>query len=734
MRHFRHILVFCAMLTLFTISAQAYSPDISQGQENIVKRARQLSEIEWTPLQDIYQWNYEGVFKAGVTYKGIPYGQPVNTNGYIGWSVDLNQFSNYTSDNTSKLYSSYSWYNKIAPYYSSDCSGYLSYAWQSSLRLTTTSLTDYAQKVSDQSANAIQVGDALNNASRHVVLVSKVDLDANGKAVGIEVMEQLPAVPATTGYGTLGNRAMSAFQSRFFSSGYVLYRNPNRDSVTYSHVCAVPIDGDRCGDCRECAPVSSIAVTGMGRQVTLTHKKSNAQIYYTTDGSTPTESSKLYSGTISIDKTTIVKAIAVTSDFENQSVLICNVAIEPTAAPVGKITEGIEDGNKISVGSKLTLSTSTSGAAIYYTTDGSTPTVSSAKYSSPITINSDMTVQAIAVKDGYGASSVSSFPFTVAEVYTIDISSSSGGSVSPRGITKVFSGADLTIKITADYQCTIETITVDGATAKAGDQYSFKNISSNHTVYVKFKDNISLPFTDVPSASWYRPAVSYAYKESLFNGTTSTAFSPETKMTRGMFVTVLSRLAGVSANMDGELAVISGSEVRLRAQANTTSEVLGHFDMYTPVSVVESNGDWHKVTSGSLTGWIRGDLLWIYDGRITGLPEGEYYTNAVKWACVLGIAGSSGGDFRASDSILRQDMAVMLYNYANAFSISITSNGSSGNFTDSAQISSYATDAVYALRNAGIISGMGDGSFSPTGTASRAQVAQIFLNFYDMKD
>jgi endo-1,4-beta-xylanase len=108
--------------------------------------------------------------------------------------------------------------------------------------------------------------------------------------------------------------------------------------------------------------------------------------------------------------------------------------------------------------------------------------------------------------------------------------------------------------------------------------------------------------------------------------------------------------------------------------------------------------------------------------------RGKYYTNAVKWASLTGVASGSGGLFRGGDDILRQDMAVMLYRYAALRGISLSAAGSDS-FTDDGTIASYAREAVYALRNAGIISGMGDGSFVPGGTATRAQVAQIFRNF-----
>ncbi|CAM5191644.1 LTD domain-containing protein OS=Ureibacillus acetophenoni OX=614649 GN=SAMN05877842_101164 PE=4 SV=1 [Ureibacillus acetophenoni] len=75
-----------------------------------------------------------------------------------------------------------------------------------------------------------------------------------------------------------------------------------------------------------------------------------------------------------------------------------------------------------SAGTKITLSTSTVGAQIYYTTDGTVPTIATGKlYEGPITIDDDTTIKAIAVKDGLSNSEVSEFTYTVYEVEDIQI-------------------------------------------------------------------------------------------------------------------------------------------------------------------------------------------------------------------------------------------------------------------------------------------------------------------------
>ncbi|MBR5489742.1 MAG: hypothetical protein IKV79_00555, partial [Oscillospiraceae bacterium] len=98
------------------LASETVRTEPSQGQKNIVLRARQLIELQWTPLADRYQWGYQGTYTSGTTYIGAPYGQPVYT-GYIGFAIDLDGFVAATENNTSKFYTDYSYYNKVAPYY-----------------------------------------------------------------------------------------------------------------------------------------------------------------------------------------------------------------------------------------------------------------------------------------------------------------------------------------------------------------------------------------------------------------------------------------------------------------------------------------------------------------------------------------------------------------------------------------------------------------------------------------
>jgi hypothetical protein len=181
----------------------------------------------------------------------------------------------------------------------------------------------------------------------------------------------------------------------------------------------------------------------------------------------------------------------------------------------------------------------------------------------------------------------------------------------------------------------------------------------------------SRPFTDVPDYEWYYSAVYYCYDNSLFNGTSDTNFSPNGSMTRAMFVTVLYRMAGSPA------------------------------------------------VSGGTT--------------FTDLVANEYYVNPVKWAAANGIiSGYGDGKFGPDDPVTREQMAVIMYNYAKYSGKSVTATSAVMNtFPDAGKVSDWAQTAMAWATTKKIINGS-DGYLQPDGTAIRAQVAQIVKNYKEI--
>lgn len=182
--------------------------------------------------------------------------------------------------------------------------------------------------------------------------------------------------------------------------------------------------------------------------------------------------------------------------------------------------------------------------------------------------------------------------------------------------------------------------------------------------------NNPISFKDVASNAWYAEAVNYAVKNGLMNGMGGGRFEPETPMSRAMLVTVLWRYAG----------------------------------------------------SPKETGEVFRDV-----------PKEMWYTDAVAWASHHRIVGGiGGGRFDPDSPLTREQLATILFRYANACGME-TANGASLNaFADSGDVSGYAREAISWAVSRQIISGMPEGSrlcLAPQGSATRAQVATILMRF-----
>jgi len=177
-------------------------------------------------------------------------------------------------------------------------------------------------------------------------------------------------------------------------------------------------------------------------------------------------------------------------------------------------------------------------------------------------------------------------------------------------------------------------------------------------------------FSDIREDQWYYAPIDFVYKNGLFSGTSPNTFSPGTTMTRAMFVTVLYRLEG-----QPEAVLIS----------------LTFSDVADPT---------------------------------------QYYYNAVAWASANGIVtGYSNGTFGPNGVVTREQMAAFMYRYAAFKNRDMSSDVDAlAGFPDSGGISSYAVDAMRWTVSKGVINGS-NGRLLPQGSATRAQVAQIFLNY-----
>jgi hypothetical protein len=152
--------------------------------------------------------------------------------------------------------------------------------------------------------------------------------------------------------------------------------------------------------------------------VTITDAVANSIIYYTTNGSTPTNSSPIYQQPFTISSSKTIMAIASPANYMQSAPAVATFLLSTaTTNPVFSLAGGTYSGTQA-----LTLSDTSTGAVIYYTTDGSTPTASSPVYSQPLSVPVSETVQAIAISPGLSASAVVSDSYAIQPPYAIDFS------------------------------------------------------------------------------------------------------------------------------------------------------------------------------------------------------------------------------------------------------------------------------------------------------------------------
>ena len=258
--------------------------------------------------------------------------------------------------------------------------------------------------------------------------------------------------------------------------------------------------------------------------------------------------------------------------------------------------------------------------------------------------------------------------------YAVSVESGKNGTVtvSPSRADK---GDTVTITVKPVDGYELDTLTVTDkngdtvkVTYKSENKYTFTMPGSKVTIEATFAEiSEDLPFTDVAAGAWYADAVQFVYENGLMAGITATTFGPNVTTSRAMLATILYRLEG------------------------------------------EPN-----VTAASFT----------------DVESGMYYTDAVAWASSKGIVtGYGDGTFLPNKAISREEMAAMLYRYASYKGYDVTGIKDLGGYSDAGSVSSYAVEALQWATGAGLVTDMGDGTLSPTGLASRAQIATILMRF-----
>ena len=204
-------------------------------------------------------------------------------------------------------------------------------------------------------------------------------------------------------------------------------------------------------------------------------------IYYTTNGTTPTTSSTLYTGSLTISATETLSAIAVESGYTNSPTTTATFTIAPVLpAPAFNPPAGT-----YTTSQSISISDTVAGVTIYYTTNGTTPTTTSAVYSGPVTATTTEMLKAFAVKTGYTNSSVASSSCTINPIIsTPTFSPAAGTYATPQTVTISDALAGTTIYYTTNGTAptTSSSVYSGPITVSASETLSAIAIESGYTV------------------------------------------------------------------------------------------------------------------------------------------------------------------------------------------------------------------------------------------------------------
>jgi hypothetical protein len=185
---------------------------------------------------------------------------------------------------------------------------------------------------------------------------------------------------------------------------------------------------------------------------------------------------------------------------------------------------------------------------------------------------------------------------------------------------------------------------------------------------VKIIDNHKF-FDDVPTGSWYEKYVVFASARELLDGTGANQFSPNTYMTRAVFITALHHLEN-APSADGDL--------------------------------------------------------------FADVDAGAYCADAVRWARASTIVlGTGGGNFVPEDGVTREQLAAILYRYAKSLGMDTSAKGDLTKFEDSEDASDWAADMLEWAVGIGLVQGRSNDALVPKGVATRAEVAVILERFIE---
>ena len=314
----------------------------------------------------------------------------------------------------------------------------------------------------------------------------------------------------------------------------------------------------------------------------------------------------------------------------------------------------------------------------YYTMGDTTHHTITAEKTTIDKLTGDLTIHAVFERISTGGSTGGGGGGGGGSSATVNTSSAKNGSfaVSDKNAK---AGDTVTVTPTPDKGFVVDNVDVKGknggsvtVTKNADGTFSFKMPEAKLqpvTVEVNFREEtVTDIYTDVPADSWYADAVKYCYDNGLMDGIGGDEFAPEAVTTRAMVVTVLYRIEG-EPNASG-------------------------------------------------------------NGGFADVPSGQWYTEAVAWAKAHGIVnGYSATEFAPDDTMTREQMAAVMFRYAEYKGVASDTSADLSGYTDAGKVSTWAEEAMEWANAEKIITGTSTTTLAPSGSSTRAQLATVLMRY-----
>ena len=405
-----------------------------------------------------------------------------------------------------------------------------------------------------------------------------------------------------------------------------------------------------------------------GAKLSIKHTKSNGKVEYYT-GTVTKKDNKLYLTFTTNGFSPFVISVPAASIGENVYPTLQAAVENVKKNETIKLAKDVDEAIVVTVAKSINFKVDTNSKkfdAAKNIVAGSNTTVKVTGESSPYTYEFSYTKPS---SSGGSSSGKTTYKVTTSAV------NNGGVNASPSNAEK---GATITITLSPDKGYKLDKLTVtDGSgktvsTVKKSDTvYTFTMPASAVKVGVSYVKATETPsetkFNDVSANDWFASAVDYVTGKGMMNGTADNTFSPKANTTRGMVVTVL---------------------YRLENQPSTSA------------------------------------------ASFTDVASGAYYANAVAWANANGIvSGYGSGKFGPNDKVTREQLAAILYRYAQYKKYDVSGANSLDGYTDVQSVSSYAVPALQWANAAGVVTGKSGSKLDPKGNATRAEVAAMLMRF-----